>query len=83
MNQGMNPRYHHCFTDEDSMRWVKTLARSANAAALEGSIMKMNLTRFASMKSKQRTLLAKQSARKRAARDDVHRRPKMSYCSSS
>ena len=53
------------------MRWVKGLARKANAAKFEQSVMRMNRARYASMKNKKRTLLAKRSARSRAARDNV------------
>ena len=52
------------------MRWVKGLARAANPLGLEAIVMRMNRARFQSMRAKKRTLLAKDSARKRAARDN-------------
>ena len=51
------------------MRWVKGLARQANAGTLEKAVMIMNRARYQPMKAKKRTLLARSSARKRAARD--------------
>ncbi|CAE7854005.1 unnamed protein product [Symbiodinium sp. KB8] len=66
-----NTRYHHCYTDEDSMRWVKGLARKANPAKLEMAVMKMNRTRFESMKARKGTDKAKKTARDRAARDNL------------
>ena len=70
-SRGQNTRYHHCYTDEDSMRWVKGLARKANPAKLEMAVMKMNRTRFESMKARKGTDKAKKTARDRAARDNL------------
>ena len=53
------------------MRWVKGLARKANPATLEMAVMKMNRTRFESMKARSRTAMAKKTARERAARDKL------------
>ena len=52
------------------MRWVKGLARKANPANFEVALMKMNRTRFESMKMRKSILLARMTAKSRADRDN-------------
>ena len=66
---GQNSRHHHCFIDEDSMRWLKGLARASNDANLEAALMRKNRARLGSMLSRKRMLTAKGSASKRAKHD--------------
>ncbi|CAE7278142.1 unnamed protein product, partial [Symbiodinium microadriaticum] len=42
----MNMRYHHCFTDEDAMRWTKLLARKVNPGTFEAAMMKKSISRL-------------------------------------
>ncbi|OLP87280.1 hypothetical protein AK812_SmicGene31512 [Symbiodinium microadriaticum] len=65
----MNMRFHHCFTDEDAMRWTKLLARKANPPTFEQSVLKKSISRLAALKNHRRLLFAKRSAGRRAQRD--------------
>ena len=53
------------------MRWIKGLARKANAAKFEVAVMAMNRARYGSMLSRKRMLESKASAAKRARTDAV------------
>ena len=68
-SEGMNMRFHHCFTDEDAMRWTKLLARKANPPTFEQSVLKKSISRLAALKNHRRLLFAKRSAGRRAQRD--------------
>ena len=67
--QGMNMRFHHCFTDEDAMRWTKLLARKANPGTFEDAILKKSIARLKALKKHRRLGFAKRTAARRARYD--------------
>ena len=66
---GMNMRYHHCFTDEDAMRWTKLLARKVNPGTFEAAMMKKSISRLKALKHHRKLVFAKRTAARRARVD--------------
>lgn len=46
LQRRMNTRHTHCFTDEDSMRWLKLCARHAPDSTFEGFILRKSRLRL-------------------------------------
>ncbi|OLQ14948.1 hypothetical protein AK812_SmicGene837 [Symbiodinium microadriaticum] len=65
----MNMRYHHCFTDEDAMRWTKLLARKVNPGTFEAAMMKKSISRLKALKHHRKLVFAKRTAARRARVD--------------
>ena len=62
-------RYHHCFTDEDAMRWTKLLARKANPRTFEDAILKKSIARLAALKKHRLLAFARRTGARRARYD--------------
>ena len=61
-----NTRHSHCFTDEDAMRWLKTIARKTNATHFEKMVLRASRLRLKLTTLKSRFL--NQSAAQRSKR---------------
>ena len=61
--------YHHCFTDEDAMRWTKLLARKVNPGTFEAAMMKKSISRLQALKHHRKLVFAKRTAARRARVD--------------
>ena len=61
----MNCRHHHCFTDEDGMRYVKQLARKALPVNFEWSMLRASLLRL--QLTGRRSLILNRVSAKRSA----------------
>ena len=46
---GLNPRFFHCFVDEDMMRWCKLVSRKSHRRTLEKSVLRRANLRLVSL----------------------------------
>ncbi|CAK9045722.1 Uncharacterized protein SCF082_LOCUS25828 [Durusdinium trenchii] len=59
----LNLRHHHCYTDEDGMRWLKQISRKVKRKGFEHAVLRISRLRLSLAPLKARSL--NESARKR------------------